>query len=152
VNQSRHIGMTLIELMIVVVVVAILAGIAMPSYQDSVRRSRQSDGQEALMRASQSFEVFFARQATYPAVDSDGDGDFLDEANVSSTSDEGYYTLALDAATADCPIQSCYSITVTPTAKGGQNLDSVKGFRFRSSGEKEKSLDGSTYTTGWGKH
>lgn len=38
--NSRDQGFTLIELMIAVAVVAILAGIALPSYQDHVRRSR----------------------------------------------------------------------------------------------------------------
>lgn len=38
-------GFTLIELMITVVVVGILASIALPSYQDYVRKSRRADAQ-----------------------------------------------------------------------------------------------------------
>jgi type IV pilus assembly protein PilE len=39
-------GFTLIELMIVVAVVGILAAIAYPSYQDSVRKSRRADARD----------------------------------------------------------------------------------------------------------
>jgi prepilin-type N-terminal cleavage/methylation domain-containing protein len=43
-NQN---GFTLIEVMIVVVIVAILAAIAIPSYQDSIRKTRRADAKEA---------------------------------------------------------------------------------------------------------
>lgn len=43
-------GITLIELMIVVAVVAILAGIAYPSYQQQIRKSRRAAAQSFLMQ------------------------------------------------------------------------------------------------------
>ncbi len=49
-------GFTLIELMIVVAVIAILAAIAYPSYQDSVRKSRRADAKAALLDLAQFME------------------------------------------------------------------------------------------------
>lgn len=46
-------GFTLIELMIVVAVVAILAAIAMPSYQEHVRKSRRAQAKADLVEYAQ---------------------------------------------------------------------------------------------------
>lgn len=43
-------GLTLIELMIVIVVVGIMGVIALPAYHDAVRKSRRSEGIRALMQ------------------------------------------------------------------------------------------------------
>ncbi len=63
--MSRSRGFTLIEVMIAVVVVAILAAIAYPSYQDSVRKSRRAEGKSALLKAAQVQERFFTDQNRY---------------------------------------------------------------------------------------
>ena len=52
-------GFTLIELMVTVAIVGILAGIAYPSYQDSVRKSRRSDVEGVLLGLANAMERNF---------------------------------------------------------------------------------------------
>jgi type IV pilus assembly protein PilE len=54
--RPAHQGFTLIELMIVVVIVSILAAVALPSFQEQIRRSRRAEGKVALLRAAQLLE------------------------------------------------------------------------------------------------
>lgn len=58
-------GFTLIELMIAVAVVAILAAIAMPSYQGYVQRSARANLQSDLMTAASRMERLKAQNFTY---------------------------------------------------------------------------------------
>jgi type IV pilus assembly protein PilE len=69
-NAKRHTytlrsGFTLIELMIVVAIVAILTAVALPSFQDQVRRSQRAEGKVALMRAAQLLERNYTANNTY---------------------------------------------------------------------------------------
>ena len=50
---ARQPGFTLIELMIVVAIIAILAGIAYPSYMDQVRKGNRAKAQAFLMDVAQ---------------------------------------------------------------------------------------------------
>lgn len=58
-------GFTLIELMIVVVIIALLAGIAIPSYQKHVIETRRSDAKIALTELAQLQESYFADNNEY---------------------------------------------------------------------------------------
>ena len=58
-------GFTLIELVIAVAIVALLLAVALPSFMDSVRKSRRSDAYFALNAVVQAQERFRANNANY---------------------------------------------------------------------------------------
>ncbi len=72
--KSTNDGFTLLELMIVVAVVAILAAIAIPSYQSSIAKSRRADAQSALQGFAQAMERFHTQNATYVGAGTTGTG------------------------------------------------------------------------------
>jgi len=107
-------GFTLIELMIVVAIVGILASIAYPSYMDSVRKGRRAEATTALYGIQLAQEKWRANNATYGTL-----------ANVwggVSTTENGYYTLAITGNTA-----TAYSVTATAVAGKSQVDDKAAG-------------------------
>lgn len=62
---SPQSGFTLIEIMIVVVIVAVLAGIAFPSYQEYVRRTNASQAQDQLMQIAMALDKHRSRNFNY---------------------------------------------------------------------------------------
>lgn len=63
--RRRVLGITLIELMIVVAIVAILAAIGFPAYQNYARQAKRADAHEALQRAAQLQERYFGDANAY---------------------------------------------------------------------------------------
>ena len=109
-NQS---GITLIELMIVVVIVGILAAIAYPSYTNYRLRTNRTEAKAGLMEASTRQEQFYLDNKTYSAT--------IAGIGMPATTEGGFYVLSVNAATAGCPITRCYAMTATP--QGGQTDD-----------------------------
>jgi type IV pilus assembly protein PilE len=62
-RQNR--GFTLIELMIVVVVVAILTAIALPSFLEQIRKGARAQAKTALLDTMQKEERFFSSNGIY---------------------------------------------------------------------------------------
>ncbi len=116
-THRRQYGITLIELMIVVAVIAILAAIGYPSYRDYVRRSNRAEGKSELMNAAALQEKFFSNNNTY-TTDMTALG--VDDTDPAIT-ESGYYSVDA-AACAGETIATCYLLTAT--AQGGQSDDS----------------------------
>lgn len=104
-------GFTLIELMIVVAIVGVLAAIAYPSYQDSIRLARRSDAADGLMNLQGLQEKYRANNTIYGTLVLIGAAD-------PATSEDGFYTLTVgnNAATT-------YTLTATAVAGTTQALD-----------------------------
>jgi type IV pilus assembly protein PilE len=67
-------GFTLIEAMLVLLVFAILAALAYPSYRHAILKSRRAEGKAALMKLMQQQERYYALHASYLAFSADADG------------------------------------------------------------------------------
>lgn len=61
-------GFTLIELMIAVVIVAILAAVALPSYREQVRRSTRAEAQSYMMAVASRQQQFLTDTRAYAAL------------------------------------------------------------------------------------
>ncbi|NMQ20262.1 prepilin-type N-terminal cleavage/methylation domain-containing protein [Candidatus Competibacter phosphatis] len=136
-------GFTLIELMIVVAVIAILAAIAYPSYQDSVRKSRRADAKGVLQEASQWMERFYTENNRYDqnragTVVTDAT-QFLGSGLVESPKEGGakYYDITLSAVA-----QNSYTLQAAP--KGAQSGDPCGTLTLTDTGVKN--VTGGSYT------
>ncbi len=119
--RARQEGITLLELMIVLVVIALLAAIALPTYNAQVTGSRRADGQGTMMAFAQAMERFYTDNNTYVGTSAAVPGApiaavFPSEAPLDGTIK--YYDLTIRAATA-----TTYTLRATP--KGGQAGDGM---------------------------
>lgn len=127
-------GFTLVEVMVVVVVVAILSMIALPTYQDAVRKARRTDAKAALTTAAQSLERYATENAStgYSTATLSNTSGATVVARAST--DNGYYSLTLDPKAA-----TTYVLSATP--QGTQADDGCKSFTLNQRGERGVSAD-----------
>lgn len=110
-NNRLQAGFTLIELMIVVVIVGILASIAMPAYDNYVRKGKRGEGISAIQTVLEAQERYYSDHRKYTSN--------LSDLGVSSTSPQGIYNLAASS----CAGGLTQCVEVTATAIGGQAKD-----------------------------
>lgn len=139
---SRHGGFTLIELMIVVAIVAILASIAYPSYQDSIRKGKRSDGEGLLLQIEALQGRYLYDNGSYTTDLTDLG--FSTANNVTST--DAHYQVSVLAATAACPITSCYELQAVP--QGAQVDDGRLDLTSTGIKRRDKNKDGDTSDAG----
>jgi len=106
--------MTLIELMTVVLIAAILAAVAVPSYTSQMRKSRRTEAKTALLDLAAREERYYSTNTTYSSTPSDLGYSGTFPINVGSN----YYQINVTAASAT-------GFTATATPINSQTSDTV---------------------------
>jgi len=114
--KSAQRGMTLVELLTVMVVVAILASIAVPSYRSYLIRSNRADAKSALMQVQAAQEKFYLQNNAYTDKVSDSPPTGL---GLAATTTNSFYSLSVALGAGG----QTYTATATPTTAGGQSAD-----------------------------
>jgi type IV pilus assembly protein PilE len=151
-TQARISGFTLVELMAVVVILAIIVGIAYPSYRNYMVQTRRSDAQVILTQVSHTEEKFFSSCSRYTTTmtgkmgDCDGSGGGGGLGFSNNSSPDGHYQVTIAGGTiaGAGTIANTYTATATPKAGGLQ--DGNGALHIDSTGVKEWNKPGA----GWG--
>lgn len=108
--RRRQHGFTLIELMVVVAVIGIIAAIAYPSFQDSVRKTRRADAKAVLAELAQFMERTYTENNSFKPG---GNNPPLPYTESPIDGSAKYYDLSISASTTS-------SFTLQATPKGPQ--------------------------------
>jgi type IV pilus assembly protein PilE len=116
-------GFSLLELLVVIVIISILASIAYPSYQFSVKRSRRALAQADLMAFANAMERRFSLMNTYLGAAEGGTSTGSPDPTVfqptsPTTGGEVFYDLTIQAAT-----QLTFTLQAAPV--GSQANDGI---------------------------
>lgn len=132
--MKRLIGFSLVELVIVVGLVGILSAIAIPPYQDSIRKSRRTDAKMVLLEASQWMERFYTENNRYDYKRNNPDDVVILPTVLASAPKEGsrkYYTISIAAIA-----QNTYTLQAVPISTLDQNNDKCKTLTINNLGVK----------------
>jgi len=134
--RVRMQGVTLIELVIVIVIIGILASIAIPTYSEYVLRTHRVEGKSALLKLAAAQEQYYLQNNTYATAAK------LTTAppgglGIPATTENGWYTIAI----ADGANAAGYSATAT--AAGSQTRDAkCTSFTINQLGQKTATKSG----------
>jgi type IV pilus assembly protein PilE len=127
-EPRRAAGITLVELLVVLVILGVIAAFAVPAYRSYVLESRRGAAQSALLELGLRQEQFFLDARAYTATVGPGG------LNAALTTDGGHYALSVDAATAACPLARCFRLRATP--QGAQTADGCGELTLGEQGQR----------------
>lgn len=121
-------GFSLIEVMIVVAIVGILAGIAYPSYMNMIQKSNRSDAKVELNDVAQRLQRCYTVYSAYNNANC-GVYNELTTGNSNIISREGFYSITLTNVSA-----TSYELTATPQAGTPQTNDKCTALTLTNAG------------------
>jgi type IV pilus assembly protein PilE len=116
INLSRKKGFTLIELLIALVIASVLVALALPSFKDTLRKSRRSDAMELISRIHLAQERWRINHPGYADLGDLGLSNPL-------VSPDGHYQLTITANGA-----TNYTLVASPVAGDDQANDACGAF------------------------
>ena len=145
INKTKSAGFTLLELMVTLVIVSVLAAIAVPYYDDFTRKSRRTEGVNALVQVAALQERWFTENGTYTSNLTELG---LQNAGTNTTENE-YYEFGLAPSSAGCAIADCFVLEAQPTPGSPQEEDKF-WFRIASDGLRQTyDVDAGAWSNGW---
>ena len=112
---KRQRGVTLIELVVVMVIIGILAAVAIPSYRNYVMRSQRSDAKDALLAIATQQEKHYLQCNRYATTIGNATDCAGNQLQGSASSKNGWYTIE-EPMTGDT-----LNFSVTIAADAGDN-------------------------------
>ena len=103
--NNKNCGFSLLEILIVMVILAIIVSIAIPTYSREIIKTRRSDAQTALLNLAALMEHYYLEHHSYLGA-SIGNHSTISLAKISA---HGYYKLSITTPTA-----VTYQLTATP--------------------------------------
>lgn len=148
-------GFTLIELMIVVVVIAIIAGIAVPNYQGYLEQARRADGQAALLELANALERNFTVTGRYDRFPDGTDMDIVTLVGDDTVGESSvYYNLSFNTPSATNAPTATRTLTRTTFTlhaypAGVQSGDKCGVLRLTSAGVRDAIRLGTVESNCW---